>query len=160
MDRFTVSPAAGELATGYGLTGWNEGEAIIAAKTCFDAWLEGFGGTGDREQRALLEHVRAFFEAHGKSCFEHYKAPHDQRIQNRAGFYRDDATGKREYLVLQEAFKHKVCQGFDQKFAIRTLLNAGWLIPGTDGRPTQKIYISRHGQLRCHVLNSKMWDGE
>jgi len=49
--RFALVAVAGELATRYGLTGWNEGEAMNAAKTCFSAWLDTFGGTGNCEQR-------------------------------------------------------------------------------------------------------------
>ena len=76
---------AGELATHYGVTGWPEGEATQAASRCFAAWLESFGGTGNREDRALLAQVRGFFETHGASRFEDVGATVDQRIINRAG---------------------------------------------------------------------------
>jgi len=166
--RFALAAAAGELATHYGLTGWNEGEAFNAAKTCFTAWLDGFGGTDNRERRRLLEQVRAFFEVHAQSRFErinargerHVNANGEQRIPNRAGFYWDGEMGTQEYLVLPEVFKREVCQGFDQKRAIRTLLDAGWLVPGKDGASSQKPYVSGYGQPRCYVLNAKMWSGE
>jgi len=158
--RFALVATAGELTTGYGLTGWNEGEAITAARTCFDAWLEGFGGTGDREPRRLLEHIRAFFEAHGASRFERLNGSGHQHIPNRAGFCRDDPMSKREYLVLPEAFKREVCHGFDLKPATRILLDAGWLTPGADGRATQKPRLPDTGPTRCYVINSTMWDSE
>ncbi len=84
--RFGLTAVAGELTTRFGLTGWREGEASTAAGTCFAAWLEGFGGTGNREERAMLAQVKAFFEAYGSSRFEHWRSSAEQRIPSRAGF--------------------------------------------------------------------------
>ena len=158
--RFALVAVAGELATRYDLTGWPEGEAINAARKCFSVWLESFGGTGNREERAMLEQVRAFFEAHGASRFEDVKSTTDQRIPNRAGFYRTDANGAREFMVLPEAFKRDVCQGFDVKTVTATLLKAGWLAPGEGSRVTQKPRIPGIGPTRCYVLTGRMWEGE
>lgn len=158
--RFALVAVAGELATHYGLTGWPEGEAINAARKCFAVWLESFGGTGNREERAMLAQVRAFFEAHGASRFEDVTATTDQRIPNRAGFYRTDANGAREFMVLPEAFKRDVCQGFDVKTVTAALLKAGWLAPGEGSRATQKPRIPGIGPTRCYVLTGRMWEGE
>lgn len=38
--RFALVAAAGELASQYGLTGWQEGESTYAAYKCYRAWLE------------------------------------------------------------------------------------------------------------------------
>ena len=158
--RFALVAAAGELATHYGLTGWTEGEAINAARKCFDVWLESFGGTGNREERAMLSQVRAFFEAHGASRFEDVTATTDQRIPNRAGFYRTDANGEREFMVLPESFKRDVCQGFDTKAVTAVLLKAGWLAPGEGSRATQKPRLPGFGPTRCYVFTGRMWEGE
>ncbi len=158
--RFALVAVAGELATHYGLTGWPEGEAINAARKCFAVWLESFGGTGNREERAMLSQVRAFFEAHGASRFEDVLATHDQRIPNRAGFYRTGDDGTREFMVLPEAFKRDICQGFDAKTMTAALIECGWIAPGGDGRPTQKPRIPGSGLTRCYIFTSKMWEGE
>ncbi len=168
--RFGLVAMAGELASGddlvgpgYGLTGWPEGEATTAARKCFIAWLEGFGGIGNREERAMLAQVRAFFEAHGASRFARLDDdtfPDDQRIINRAGFYRTDANGTREFMVLPEAFKRDVCQGFDVKMVTAALLKAGWLAPGEGSRATQKPRLPGLGPTRCYVMTGRMWEGE
>ncbi len=158
--RFALVAVAGELATHYGLTGWPEDEAINAARKCFAVWLESFGGTGNREERSMLAQVRAFFEAHGASRFEDVTATTDQRIPNRAGFYRTNANGAREFMVLPEAFKRDVCQGFDTKAATLALIKAGWLIPGKDGKTAQKPRIPGLGPTRCYVFTGCMWEGE
>jgi len=159
--RFALIAAAGELATECGITGWPYGEANKAAYACFDAWLAGFGGNGNREERALLEQVRAFFEAHGESRFDDEKptAGMARHAINRVGFYRYNAKYEREYLVLPESFKREVCKGFDAKFAARALIDAGWLIPGKNGRMTQKPRIDAQGNpVRCYVFNTRMFD--
>jgi uncharacterized protein (DUF927 family) len=158
--RFALVAVAGELATHYGLTGWPEGEAINAARKCFEVWLESFGGTGNREERAMLSQVRAFFEAHGASRFEDVTATTDQRIPNRAGFYRTDTNGAREFMVLPEAFKRDVCQGFDVKAVTAVLVKAGWLAKGEGSRATQKPRLPGLGPTRCYVLTGRMWEGE
>jgi len=154
-QRFGLVAVAGELATHYGVTGWPEGEATQAASRCFAAWLDSFGGTGNREDRALLAQVRGFFETHGASRFEDVAATVDQRIMNRAGFYRTGLDDAREYLVLPEAFKRDVCAGFDLKAATRCLLSQGWIVPGGDGRPTQKPRLPGIGTARVYVFTNK-----
>ncbi|QOY96575.1 DUF927 domain-containing protein [Massilia sp. UMI-21] len=158
--RFALVAVAGELATFYGITGWTAGEAITAAHKCFAAWLDAFGGVGNREERNILAQVRAFFEAHGASRFEDIHATGDQRIINRAGFYRTGVSGDREYLVLPEAFKRELCQGNDIKTVTAELLKAGWLAPGEGSRTTQKPRIPGLGTTRCYVLTGRMWEGE
>ncbi len=159
-QRFGLVAVAGELATHYGVTGWPEGEATQAASRCFAAWLESFGGTGNREDRALLAQVRGFFETHGASRFEDVGATVDQRIINRAGFYRTGPGDAREFLVLPEAFKRDVCAGFDLKAAQRCLLAQGWIVPGGDNRPTQKPRLPGIGTTRVYVFTNKWADAE
>jgi putative DNA primase/helicase len=136
-QRFALAAVAGELVTRYKLTGWQEGEATQAARACFASWLENFGSVGNHEERAILAQVRAFFEAHGASRFEDMNAINDQRIPNRAGFYRNSENGEREFLVLPEVFRQEICKSFGEKTVKKVLIDAGLLLPGKDGKPTQ-----------------------
>ena len=156
--RFALVATAGKLATRYGLTGWKENEAIDAAQKCFAAWLEAFG-TGNRVECALLEQVKAFFEAHGSSRFEPINNT-EQRIPNRVGYYRNDGEGL-QYLVLPEAFKKEVCEGFNPKTAAKVLVKAGWLALGEGNRAAKNEYIPALGKTtRCYVFTVRMWEGE
>ena len=159
-QRFGLVAVAGELATHYGVTGWDEGEATQAAGRCFAAWLDSFGGAGNRADRILLAQVRGFFETHGASRFEDVGASIDQRVINRAGFYRAGVDGTREFLVLPEAFKRDVCAGFDLKAATQCLLAQGWISPGADGRPTQKPRLPGIGTARVYVFTNKWADAD
>ena len=143
---------AGELATHCKLTGWPEGEAVHAAQKCFSAWMEAFGGSGNREERAILAQVRGFFETHGASRFEDISATVDQRILNRAGFYRNGINEGREFLVLPETFRQEVCQGFDEKTVKNVLIEAGLLLPGNDKKPSQVVRLPGLGSSRVYVI--------
>jgi len=158
--RFGLVAVAGELASFYGITGWTEGEATRAAKTCFAAWLEAAGGIGDRDERALLDQVKAFFEAHGSSRFEDMSqgAHTDQRVLNRAGFVRNTCGG-REFLVLPEALK-EITKGYDPKMAVRVLAARGWIAPGADGKTAQKPRLPGMGPTRCYLFTGCIWGDE
>lgn len=151
--RFGLVAVAGELATHCGLTGWSEGEATNASAKCFQAWLDSFGRSGSREDKAILEKVRLFIEQHGASRFEDVAATEDKRIPNRAGFLKVAGDGSREYWLLPEVFKAELCSGFDPKTALEALLTAGWLQKSGDNRPTHKHRIAAMGgSARVHVL--------
>ncbi|PQO87272.1 hypothetical protein C5614_31210 [Massilia phosphatilytica] len=158
--RFALVAMAGELATHYDITGWRVGEATCAAQKCFASWLDSFGGTCNREEYNILSQVRAFFEAHGASRFEDIYASGDQRIINRAGFYRSEANGERKFLVLPEAFRRDVCNGFHVRTVTQLLLKVGWLEADKDGRTAQKPRLPGMGPTRCYVFTSKMWEAE
>jgi uncharacterized protein (DUF927 family) len=168
--RFALVAAAGELATQAGLTGWDAGEAEKAVAKCFASWVDIFGGgTTTREVRNLLAQVKTFFELHGNSRFENMDAMEQQRIQQRAGFYRlrldpqrseslDDWC--RDYYVLPQVFRAEVCKGHDFRDAIKILRTHGWLIPGSDGRHQQKPRLPEIGTTWVYVIGGKMWEHE
>ena len=149
--RFGVVAAAGELATHYGLTGWDEGEAADAALCCFRAWLEGFG-TGSHEDVATCEQVRLFFEQHGSARFQHKDASSDH-VPNRAGFWQDGRNGSRQWLIPVATFKAEVLKGRDLKQGCKALEAAGMLIRGNDGRLTHKVRLPEMGNTRVYVLS-------
>ena len=91
---------------------------------------------------------------------EYEAAKDEQRIPNRAGFYRTDENGAREFMVLPEAYRREVCQGFDPKVVTAELVKAGWLQPGKDGRAAQKPRLPGLGPTRCYVFTGRLWEDE
>lgn len=158
--RFALVAMAGEIATHYELTGWKRGTACNAAEKCFKAWLEDFGEHGNREDRAILSQVRAFFEKEGASRFESENHPNSERLYNRAGFFRTDNEGFRIFMVLSEVYRKEICQGFEPKMVNKVLINAGWIVPGNDGKASQKRRIKGVGIPRCYVFTEKVWSDE
>jgi uncharacterized protein (DUF927 family) len=157
--RFALVATAGELATQFGLTGWQRGESFQAVKKCFESWQETFGTEGNREDRAILSQVRAFFETYGTSRFDNIKSPNNEHIHNRAGFY-EVVDGYRLFMVFPEAYKNELCKGFEQRMVTRVLLNAGWIVPASDGKASHKPRIRGVGTPRLYKFTDKIWGGE
>ena len=158
--RFALVAFAGELATRYGLTGWEEGHAIWAAGTCLRVWLDAFGDRRYLEERKLLAQVRAFFEAHGSSRFQNIDAGSEDMkrvVYESCGYCRDEPP---QYLVFPEAFRNKLCAGLDHRFAASILKANGYLIPDGSGKNSQPINVPGLGKRRLYVIDSKIWEDE
>ncbi len=159
-SRFALIAAGGEIATDAGITGWSKGEATQAAAICFNAWLESFGMIGNHEERAILAHVKAFFEAHGSSRFEAFYQPDPdkhERINNRAGYWKADGDSRR-YLVFPEQFKNEVCKGYDHRQVSKVLIDHGWIDHNNDSGATKPERLPDTGKLtRMYSFNDRMW---
>lgn len=126
--KFGLVAFAGETATAYGLTGWEEGDAKSAAIELFKEWLTARGSSGGADDEAIVSQVRLFIEQHGESRFcrlvrkpdqsddEANDRANDRIIINRAGYF-DGET----YFFSREVFKAEVCRGFDHVEAARAL---------------------------------------
>ncbi len=140
--RFALVGAAGELATKWGITGWQPGEAMQAARTCFDAWLSRRGGQGNQEERAMLRQVREFIRRKGESAFTDWDRPandtekHAPGKPDRAGYRRGchDAEGNdaQEYFLFNEAWRGVVCKGYDAAAVGRLLVAKGYCRKGSE----------------------------
>jgi putative DNA primase/helicase len=154
--RFALAALAGDLAGGYGLTGWPAGEALAAARICFTAWLTAFGGHGNHEERALLAQVEAFLEAHGGSRFEPVDGvDRGPPVRDRVGFVRIDGDGTRQYLVLPEQFRREVVTGFDVRYAARVLAENDVLVRQADRFTCMERIPALNGSRRVYVLTGK-----
>lgn len=149
-DRFRLVALAGELATEYGLTGWEPGAATEAASECYQQWLEGREG-GNAERRQILQAVADFIERHGNSRrfpdLSDGTAPRD--AQNQAGWRKKDSDGV-TYLFSSAGLKEAL-HGFDFKPALDVLEAAGALIPGTDRK--QQNHRVPDGLKRFYVID-------
>jgi uncharacterized protein (DUF927 family) len=134
--------AAGELATKWGITGWQPGEALSAARTCFDAWLSRRGGQGNAEEKAMLRQVREFIRRKGESAFTDWDRPandsdkHAPGKPDRAGYRRPcpDAEGNdaQEYFIFNEAWRAVICKGYDAAAVGRLLVAKGYCRKGSE----------------------------
>lgn len=133
MGRFALIAVAGELATEWGLTGWDKLEATKAVVKCFNDWIALRGTTGQSEEMSILSKIRLFFQLHGASRFQDWNNPEWSNPANRAGFKRTNiTTGEVEFYVFPDVFTQEICRGFDPGEAIKLLKAAGLLISNTD----------------------------
>ncbi len=155
--RFAIIAAGGELASHYGVTGWEAKEALWSAKTCFNAWLAQRDTPGQQEAYTLTQQVRAFFDTHGESRFtplEGEQRGAGPRTINRAG-WRETITNLSNsrtstiYYVTADAFK-EMHIGFSRKWSISVLLRQGILLPGTDTAGTKQKHVPGETNKRLY----------
>jgi putative DNA primase/helicase len=175
--RFAAVAAAGEMATALGIVPWRTGEADSAALACFNAWAVGFGRTGLREHRQILERVRNAIQT-GQSRFaaipkarlsSFYGDDPDEsavasnregeaRSLTTLGFFHDIEPGSPCYLFHDSGWA-EILAGFDQKEAAGVLQERGYLIPGDGGRPKRKQRVGEQSRrfytVRAAILD---WD--
>ena len=135
--RFAVLALAGEMATGYGITGWPTGAAIDAAVVGFAAWQSLRGpDKGNSERGQIAERINSFLERHGDSRFTDADTLDEQRallVRDRAGWWRDTG-GVRVYLFTSEGMREAL-KGVDFARALDTLQELGLIEkPGADGK--------------------------
>lgn len=169
--RFGLVAAAGELAAAWGVLPWPQGEALRAAENCFEAWLKRRGKpTLSQEQIASLSLVRQFLSLHGASRFEDLSARSvsaaeeeaqdwTRPVVQRAG-YRKLVKGTYVYSILPEVWAGEICGNLDPETVARTLLQAGYLMPGESGRLRKKVRLPGHDSpVRCYVVSAEILAG-
>ncbi len=166
--RFALVAFAGELATRYGVTGWQPREALQAARRCFREWLAENNTGQAADDRALFAQVAAFMQAHSSTRFP----PHDAapellaRYLNRAGFTFTDDDGSLQFWVMPEPFKKELCKGFQPRNAARSLIKAGWMLAGDIEGNTQRSTKQRRvkalnsTKVNVYILTSAALEGE
>ena len=157
--RLAVLALAGELATRYGITNWQEGDAIQAAMVGFEAWKAGRGEVGgNAEQDQITQAVLAFIERHGDSRFSDATGPFDERVQtmvrDRAGWWQSTGEGM-EYLFTTDGL-HEALKGFDFGRALESLRSAQLLVAPATGVKSKSQRI--HGRfVRVYKIRSDQY---
>jgi putative DNA primase/helicase len=146
--RLAVIALAGELATEYGITGWERGAAIQAAIELYAAWRDQ-RGHGPNERRQVLEGVRDFIDRHGGARFSDIDTGRED-VRDRAGWWRD-AGGHRLYLFNAAAMREAV-GGHDLKHALQHLLDAGALVD-CGSREKAKAHRTSEGTRRLYTVD-------
>lgn len=162
--RFAVMALAGELATSYGVTNWQPGEAIQAAIVGFTAWqsLRGGAGQGNSERGQIVEKITSFIERHGDSRFSDADSDDDHRaamVRDRAGWWRSSASdGGRVYLFNKDGLREALT-GFDFNRALDALQLAGLIdAPGASGERRKSMRI-RGQSLKLYAVRVDTTEG-
>lgn len=179
-DRFALVAMGGELATKWGLTGWDAGEALAAAGSCYRAWLAGRGGEGSQEETSILNQVREFFERHGDGAFDLWHRVGDDRsprtadaaglrrwIQpdgtpiTKAGQIEEGTNGAEfltEFFVFDGPWRNRVCKGLDVK-SVNTLLSKMGILRHNKGRFQSKQRVPGKGQMLVYHITPALFEG-
>lgn len=153
LDRFALIAVAGELASEWGLTGWDKLEATQAAAKCFQEWVQMRGTAGSVEEKSILDQIRMFFQLHGASRFQEWRTADTSTCVNRAGFKRTDPSGSTTFLVFGEVFRDEICRGYDSRTAVKILREAGYLDTNTDKGSSVIRLPGFSKSTRCYKIN-------
>lgn len=124
LGHFAIVAVAGELATKFGITGWQTGDAWKSAFELSREWAEAQDGSELWQIQAAVERTRTFLRANGNTRFEEARsAP----VVDRAG-YRDDKW----FFILRDAW-NAVHAGHSPTDQARHLIAGRWMVHG-DGR--------------------------
>ncbi|MEI6558514.1 MAG: DUF927 domain-containing protein [Rhodospirillaceae bacterium] len=188
-NRFALIAAGGEIATALGVTGWPEGEAELAAATCFLAWLSRRGGAGNRETDTGIAQVRSFIEAHGAARFEPAWEIANQIKEAEAEEARQieaEAKGEKYFVKVRRPNDVRIYDrvGFRQQdeagnwtyyvlpeqwrkqvckgfdaAIIAKVLRDKGFMDCDRGEPNKSVRIPGVGKMRFYVLNSRILGG-
>jgi putative DNA primase/helicase len=156
--RFALIGMAGELATEYGITGWEPGAAVRAAGECYRLW-QSLRGKGNDEKRQIAERVVEFIERHGDGRFSDKDAAESVVVRDRAGWWSDTASG-REYLFTSTGLREAL-KGFDFRRALDVLQAMGALpAPAANGERARFHRIDRRPVKLYPISPDKLAGGE
>jgi uncharacterized protein (DUF927 family) len=157
FQTFAFACFAGELATEYGVTGWNSRESYRAAMACFASWLEKKGGVGNHEEKAILEQLRLFLSLHGQSRFQRLiggEIVDEQKIVNRAGYV--EMQGNSDvYYIFPEVFRKEIYIGFDITTVEDLLIKEEFMRIDRDGKRLPKKQI-KGVRTRMYSISSEI----
>lgn len=148
--RFALVGLAGELATEYGITGWQEGDAIRAAAEFFRLWRDS-RGKGNEEPRQIAGQVAGFIERHGDGRFSDAAVLSDVPVRERAGWWRDTGEG-REFLFTSEGMREAL-KGFDFRHALDVLQTLGAIPPPTSSGGRAKFFRVAGRAMKLYPVN-------
>ncbi|GEM16532.1 DUF927 domain-containing protein [Gluconobacter oxydans] len=171
--RFAMVAAAGELATQYGLTGWDHDTPGVMAGICFEAWLAERGTVGRREDEQAVAQLRDFIAKNGEARFERWVDPVQAdsaqseesqppgerfRTQNRAGWKRwmKEAGGRHEwrYFLTSEGMSEALA-GLNRRNAVQTLIETGYVLPSKTKSSTV-ISPPGHRNVRAYEVKASI----
>jgi putative DNA primase/helicase len=138
---------AGELATEYGITGWQTGGAVNGVIECFAKWRESFGG-GDIEEQQVLSSVKDFIDRFGDSRFSNINDDAQIKINDRAGYWLDETEG-RVYLFNDAGMKEALEKN-GLKRGLEVLKKQGWLMTDSDRNKKQyRVHTGNRERFYC-----------
>lgn len=155
--RFALIAVAGELATQWGITGWDAGHSTTAAQVCFNSWLDSReSGSANQEREAMLEAVRTFILKHSDSRFTSVNDIDHSKTINRAGYVRVDSAGNNEYLIIPDVFKKEVCNGLDWSAVCKVLAEKDAIVMAQESGKSRFSTQQRIGskKTRFYVVKS------
>lgn len=164
-ERFALTGAAGELATGWELTSWENGEALETARRCFREWMEKRGTKGSSDLEAAIRQVRLLLQSQGISRFPRIdrrgtSVVGDQVARDQAGFRHHNGDGHCEYWIFTEVFKSEFCKGYSVQAVAKELHNRGYLRRTETHLTIKERVPGAKDPIRVYCVSEKILEGD
>ncbi|WP_035979281.1 DUF927 domain-containing protein [Kozakia baliensis] len=173
--RFAIIALGGELATEFGITGWDDDTSLELIRLCFQDWLQTRGTVGKREDEQAVAQLRDFISRNGEGRFERWVDPHMAelpqsdvpadppgerfRTQMRAGWKRwvklDDGRMGWLFLLTSNGM-NEALSGLNARDAKRVLVDRGFLTPGPDGKLAKVFSLPGLGSVRLYEVKQSI----
>lgn len=138
--RFALYALAGELAIEFGVIPWQPTQAIASAVAMFEAWKSA-NGTGNNENRAILQAVGDYINRYGDTRFTR-RDDKEAKVTggSRSGWW-DDRRDGRIFLFNSGALK-EAALGFDLPTVLAALDGAGWIAERDEGKRSKNTRVN------------------
>ena len=147
---FALFGLAGELAAEFGILPWPPGEALEAAATCYQSWLNA-RGSGLTEHRQILDAITDFIARHGDARFSEKGKDVERPVPNRAGWWMPDGAGDRIYLFNAPGLR-EAGGGFDMTRILAALDQAGWIAERGVDKHAKKTHVGPGQKVSLYYI--------
>lgn len=171
--RFAAIAAAGELATGFGVTNWPPGLATDASVRLYHRWADGFGRDRSHEASAIIRAVKGFIESEGASFApwddgeefeetEPSRAGRDEQARGLKTWGYRAKVGRDLEFRFNDAGWDAAIKGFGRAEAAKALFEAGFFERGDaehwKKRHSRKGLKPRFWTVKGDVLEADLGD--
>lgn len=132
---FAIIGLAGELGIEYGILPWTEGSALDAALEAFIHWQDFQGGSQTEDQK-IVQSISSFIDKYADSRFSLLPGVDSKIINDRAGWYKDGATGR--IFMFTSTGLVDAASGYERNRIVDALITSGWLCENDAGRHSKK----------------------
>ena len=127
--RFALLAAVLEYAAP--ITGMRQGAGEAGVRQFFNEWLEE-NGTGNREDRRIIEQAIAFMDVNALSM--RFSDWNSQTVNRDHAGYRKQEGSIDEYWIIPVVFENEVCKGYSPRKVCEVLHDHEWLKKADNGR--------------------------
>jgi len=138
---FALLGLAGELATEYAITEWDEGEAMHAAQLGFNLWRK-FRGQGQTETRQILDAVSEFILRHGDNRFSCITNSDHASVRDRAGYWKEGNNDEGRIYLFNSPALREAAAGFDIRRILTALDSANWIVEHDMDKRSKKFKVA------------------
>ncbi|BAW81212.1 hypothetical conserved protein (plasmid) [Candidatus Nitrosoglobus terrae] len=149
--HFALVAFAGDLATKFGITGWEEGAAIEAAAFLFQRWRAD-KGKGNKEGKDVIEALADFIDRHENSRFLSVANTEPQLlVRDLAGYTRIAPEGHNKQFLFVPSGLREALKGLDFKRALDALIEKGILPPARADGKTSRLERINGKMTRVYI---------